>query len=330
MPGSEPRVTHFNDCAFVGQTLVNAAHRAGHQWRYVPPEQVRPASGFRGGRHALAGLPYMARHQAIALRSDVIHIHYATTVPLLQKPWIPKRPYVLHLHGTDIRKQWAAPETHDLVQRAIDGAHAVYYTNLDTAEAATTARADAEYMPILVDPATFPVWTPASDFGTPTVLFVSRWDESKGVETQLAAARALRRALPGVRLVGLDWGPGAAEAASVGVELVARRPHAEFLDLIAKADVAIGQSSGILAISELEAMGIGPALFVPVPKILSEGPRPPVSTGTPEQIAEEVSHVLMDPKAVSYSLHAREWVAANHTADRWVPELERVYRSARK
>ncbi|GAA1440423.1 hypothetical protein [Leifsonia poae] len=328
--GSEhPRVTHFNDCAFVGRALVGAAARAGLTWKYVGPEAVRPAAGFRGGSHLPGELPYILRHERVALTSDVVHVHYATSVPLLQKPYIPKRPYVLHLHGTDIRRQWKAPETHDLIQRAIDGASAVYYPNLDTAEAATTARPDAVHMPIIVDTGILPAWRPSSESGSPTVLFVSRWDDSKGVENQLAVAHALRAALPqDARLLGLDWGPGAPAAAEAGVELVPRRSHDRFLDLIAGADVAVAQSSGVLATSELEAMAIGPAVLVPVPSIADDGDPAPVLTGTVDEVVEQTMDVLRDPRAASVALGGRAWVEKKHTGDRWVAELERVYRAA--
>jgi glycosyltransferase involved in cell wall biosynthesis len=236
---------------------------------------------------------------------------------------------VLHLHGTDIRRQWKAPETRDIIQRTIDGASAVYYPNLDTAEAATTARPDAVHMPIIVDTGILPVWAPSSESGRPIVLFVSRWDDSKGVENQLAVARALREALPqDARILGLDWGPGASAAAEAGVELVSRRSHDRFLELIARADVAVAQSSGVLATSELEAMAIGPALVVPIPSIADDGDPAPVLKGTPSDVVEQTVAALFDPRAASSALSARGWVEKKHTGDRWIPELERVYRRA--
>ena len=323
-----PRVTHFNDCAFVGASLVAAAARAGIHWGYVPPEKVRPDAGFRGGGR-LAQIPYVLRNVRTAARNDVLHVHYATTVHVLQQPYIPKRPYVLHLHGTDIRRQWVEPETHDQVRRAIDGASAVYYTNLDTVEQATTARPDAEYMPAFVEEEQLPSWKPSSESGRPTVLFLSRWDDTKGVETQLATARALRAALPkDVRLLGLEWGPQASDARAAGVELVPRLPHTEFLRLVAGADVAIGQSAGIVAVSELEAMAIGPAVLMPVTTLEDGGDPPPVRTGTVSEVVELTRGALRDPRAASAALHARPWVLAKHTPDRWVPVLEQVYRDA--
>lgn len=324
-----PRVTHVNDCAFVARALVDAAARSGLRWGYLPPEKVRPAAGFGGGAGRLRELPFVLRHARAAASSDVLHIHYATTVPLMRKPYIPKRPYLLHLHGTDIRRQWKDPRTHDMVQRAIDGASSVYYTNLDTVEEATTARPDAQYMPAFVEPQRLPSWRTPRRSGQQTVLFVSRWDDSKGVETQLAVASALRAALPAdVRLVGLDWGPGAREAAGRGVELVPRLRHAEFLDLIAGADVAIGQGSGAIGVSELEAMAIGPVVLCPVQELQDGGDPPPVLTGTVAEVVEQTALALIDPVAASARLDARRWVLGKHTPERWVDVLETAYRDA--
>ncbi|WP_348788238.1 hypothetical protein [Leifsonia sp. NPDC080035] len=328
MPASRPpRVTHFNDCAFVGQALVRAAGRAGLEWGYVPPERVRPAAGFRGGKHLLAELPYVARHERVALTSDVLHIHYATSVPLMRKPYIPRRPYALHLHGTDIRTQWAAPETHALIQSAIDGAIAVYYTNVDTEEQATTARSDARYMAGFVQLELLPEWAP-SNGGARTLAFASRWDDSKNVQRQLEFVRALKPALPaGVRMVGLDWGPEARDAAALGVELVPRGTHEEYLRWLATADVVVGQAAGILAVSEREAMAIGPAVVVPATLIGDSGELPVLSGSIAEAVQQTV-HVLADPRAASSALNARAYIAEHFTADRWIPELDALYRSA--
>ena len=328
-PSPAPRVTHFNDCAFVARALVDAAARAGLTWGYVPPELVRPATGFGSGAGRHGEFMHVLRHMRTARTSDVIHVHYATAVHLLQRPYIRRRPYVLHLHGTDIRRLWKAPATHDEIQRAIDGASAVYYTNLDTVEEATTARADATYMPAFVEPQLHPAWSPGSEHGTPTVLFVSRWDDTKGFETQLETARALRSALPAdTRLLGLDWGPAAGAAADLGVELVPRQDHPGFLSLVASADVAIGQAAGIIAVSELEAMAIGPTVLCPVTSLQDGGDPPPVLLGTVPELVEQCLIALEDPRASSARMNARPWVLNKHTPDRWVPVLEKVYGGA--
>lgn len=326
----QPRVTHFNDCAFVAKTLVDAAAEQGITWKYVPPEKVRPEGGFTASTAGrIRQLPYVARHLQILLTSDVLHIHYATAAALLEHGFFPRRPYLLTLHGTDIRKQWLDPAYHDQIQRAIDGASMVFYANLDTAENALKARPDAVYMPPLLRPAKLPQWSPASASGTPRVVFASRWDESKGVEAQLELAESLRRALPQqVDLVGLDWGPGAEEAARLGVRLVPKMPQPDYLRLLASADLVVGQPQGILATSELEAMAIGVPVACPGRQLEGPGGTPPVLQGSVTEIVEQSLDVLADPLAASARLQAREWVLKNNTADAWIPVLADAYAQA--
>lgn len=326
MPG--PRVTHFNDCANVARSITEAANAAGYPWKYLPPELVRPENGFTPGITGKASqLPYVARHFRAALTSDVLHIHYATAAALLDHPYIPSRPYLLTLHGTDIRHQWADPAYHTQIQRAIDGAHAVYYTNLDTATNATTARPDATYQPPLIRPGTLPAWSPGN--GAPLVVFASRWDKSKGMEKQLEFAEQLHKAAgPETRILGLDWGPGAGHARERGVTLVPRMNHSDYVRFLASADLVVGQATPMLGVSELEAMAIGVPVLCPVDQLTGPDGVPPVLQPSAGDTVGQALVALEDPVAASTRLSAREWVLAHHTADAWVPRLAAEYASA--
>lgn len=328
---SRPKVTHFNDCASVAYTLVSTARDEGLNWAYMPPEKVRPEGGFGSTPvQRLTQVQYQLRHLAMLVKSDVIHIHYATAAALLEHSFMPRRPYLLHLHGSDIRTQWLDHRYKAQIQRAIDGAHTVFYANLDTAENALSAREDAIYMPPLLRTDILPIWSPASERGEePTVVFASRWDDSKGVEKQLQMAAALKSALPtGVNIVGLDWGPGAHQARALGVKLVPRMSRSKYLDLLAGADLVIGQPQGILATSELEAMAIGPVVACPGTQHEGPGGKPPVIQGTPEELVEQSMTVLKDPRSASEKMNARPWVVANNTPQQWIPKLQDFYISA--
>lgn len=327
----EPRVTHFNDCANVALTLVRAAAAQGHHWNFVPPSKVRPPEGFTSSAAGRARqLPYVARHVKMLLTSDVIHIHYATAAALLEHGFLPRRPYLLHLHGTDIRKQWLEPNTREQIQRAIDGAHTVFYSNLDTAENALTARPDARYMPALLRPETLPRWAPqAQSGGKRKVVFASRWDDSKGLETQLEFAELLVKAVPdSTKIVGLDWGPGAASAKALGVELVPKMSHADYLEYLASADLVVGQSTGLLGVSELEAMGIGPVVACPGRQLEGPAGTPPVLQGSLLELVEQAREVLVDPVKAAEQTESRQWVLKNHLADTWIPVLQDLYGAA--
>lgn len=318
---NSPRVLHLNDCAFVGANLVRAATEQGLPWRILPPQLTWPP--VREGRSRptrAAAYRTLARIGVAAAQADVIHVHYATTVARIAPRYIPDRPYVLHLHGTDIRTLWHQPARHATLQRYIDGAAHVYYSTPDNAEDATTARPDAEYLPVVFDPAGLPVWRPQG-----YVAFSSRWEEVKGLQGMLDVAAQLIDA--GVRVRGLDWGPGAPEAARIGVELIPKAPHADFLAFLANASVVVGQATRILSVSELEAMAIG----APLAAVGAHHPGPdgaplPIRNGSVDDVVAAVLQDLQDPEAAAAVMDSRDWALQHHTAPAQIRRLEETYR----
>ncbi|MFE4835609.1 hypothetical protein ACFRAU_13120 [Arthrobacter sp. NPDC056691] len=324
---SEPRVLQFNDCAFVARNMVRAAARAGIEWAYMPPEQVRPMTA--APKNPLLArarfVPFVAR-RALRLRAaEVVHVHYGTSARLLRERGMPRRPYALTLHGTDIRKQWVDPQFHGEIQQAIDGAAHVFFANNDTAENALRARPDAEFLPALVDAAALPSWHPG---GRPSVLFVSRWDDDKGVERQLELARKLSAAVGSrAEILGLNWGPGAEAARRNGVTLLERMPQDDFHKIMSQAHVTIGQATNNFATSEFEALCMGAPLAalgsrLPRP---DDGTTPPVIEGTDEDVVEQVVAALDDPVAVTKRLGGREWALPRYDAAAFVPRLTELY-----
>jgi hypothetical protein len=142
----------------------------------------------------------------------------------------------------------------------------------------------------------------------------------------LAVAGALVAAVGDIAyVVGVDWGDQAADAAAAGVRLVPRGDHAEYLALLSGAHVVIGQTAGILAASELEALAAGAPLVVPVALPLYDDVHPPVYGGSVAEAAEAVRALLdggekHDPDA------ARTWVSEVHGVERAVDTVARVHR----
>jgi glycosyltransferase involved in cell wall biosynthesis len=324
----EPVVLHFNDCAFVARTLVRAARRQALDWRYMPPREVRPARPPGGRLGRLRYVPYLARRAAALRSTDVVHVHYATSVRLIRERLMPLRPYFLHLHGTDIREQSRDPLYREEITRAILGAERVYFTNLDTAGQARALRPDAEYMPAFVDLAPLPPWQPGA--GAASVVFASRWSRDKGADAMLRVAVDLRRSLPaGTRLLGLDWGEKVPAARAAGVEIVSRRDHEGYLRLLAGASVVVGQATQLLGVSELEAMAIGVPVVVPGAVLPHpDGGAPPVLCGSDDEVVEHVHAALTDPMTAACRLDARRWVSEHYTPDPFVAPLQEAYRAA--
>lgn len=324
---SEPKVLQFNDCAFVARNMVRAAARAGIGWDYMPPEQVRPMTAAPTNPLMAKArfIPYVAR-RALKLRAaDVVHVHYATSARLIKERGMPSRPYVLTLHGTDIRRQWKDPRFHDEIQRAIDGAAHVFYANTDNEHDAHASRQDSEFLPSLVDVAGLPLWTPS---GPPTVLFISRWDDDKGVTQQLRLAEELCRALKGkAEVVGLNWGPGASQAQRLGVTMLDKLPQQDYYKKLSRAWVGVGQASNYFSTSEFEALCIG----LPVAALGSRLPRPddgtvpPVMEGSVDEVVEQITRTLADPRDQSAVLDGRGWAVPRYDAAGYVPMLDALY-----
>jgi glycosyltransferase involved in cell wall biosynthesis len=314
-PGTEPRVTHLFDCADVGGTLVREARRRSLEWRYVP--------GLADVRLRFFGDYYLwtARRFASITRSDLIHLHYGGRTMWVRKR--PFRPYLVHLHGSDMREQYADPRFHDEIQRGLDDAVHVLYATPDLADSARAARSDATYLPSPIDLDRLPHWNPAA---RPTVVFPSRWDPSKGLATQLALARALRARLPGeVDIVGLDWGEGAADALAAGVRLVPRMTRDRFAEWLGSAHLAVGQSTGLFGMSELQALGIG--VPIAMSDMHSGYEKPPVLRVDAASVADVVVDVLADPSAAAARLNPRPWVERHHGVGGVVSQLSGLYRS---
>ena len=319
---AEPRVLHIYDAADVGATLVKYGRREGRPWRHfnvLPPEGTPATVAARAGKLA-AGAAWQVRRAAAILRSDLLHVHSGSRIGVVRSR--PVKPFLLHFHGTDIRTQYYEPARRPALQWGADHAVKVLYSTPDLREHAEAARADAVYLPNPVDLEELPEWRPAD---RPRIVFASRWHSSKGGQHQLELARALLAAVgPGVELQGLDWGDGAPQAAELGVVLMPKMPKPDYLHWLASAHVVVGQSAGILAMSELQAIGIG----VPVVMPIGEGyyQSPPILQGdSVEALAAAASSALADPSGTSAALGGRTWLQEHHDPVRLVRRLAGIY-----
>ncbi|MFV0407815.1 MAG: hypothetical protein ACK5LN_13510 [Propioniciclava sp.] len=279
MTHPEARVLHINDAAFTTTVLMAEARRRGLPWRYLP---LASLEGHWKGLHrvvrrGLRGARWEAGLARLATTTDVLHVHVASVAR--HTAWVPRR-YVLHLHGTDIRSHQYDPRYRSQVRRALQGAAAVLYSTPDLAPHIPEG-IEATLFPVPLDTAALPAWTPHPQ---PRVVFSSRWDDVKGATVQLAVARLLHSAFgKRVELVGVDWGPLADEARRAGVLLLPRSSHDEYVRLLASAHVVVGQPTGMLAASELEALGIGVPTVTPIHTAWYQqagAPLPPVLGGT--------------------------------------------------
>lgn len=309
------RVTQLFDCADVGKTIVNAGVRQGKPWRIIQGPWTR------GGTKAAY---YRFRLEQVAAfpRTQLWHVNMGGRAKWARGTF--SRPYALTLHGTDIRESYWQDQHHKVIKEDIDRAGQVWYTTPDLREKAEQARPDAEYLPAPVDMDELPLWAPALK---PKVFFPSRWDGSKGGDALLQTAADVVSAVGHsgeAEIVGLDWGDRAPDAAALGIKLLPKMAKSLFLQELATAHVAVGQVTGVLGLSELQAMGIGvPLIFAdPVDEYLHD--QAMVGVARPD-VAQAVRDSLRDPEALSRKLGGRAYVSRVHGPAALIPRLEAGY-----
>lgn len=308
------RATHLFDCADVGKALVTEGRKQGEPWKQVQGPWTR-------GGSKTAYYRFRIEQAAAYPRTQLWHVHMGGRAKWARGAF--SRPYALTLHGTDIRQSYWQDENHSVIKADIDLAKHVWYTTPDLRFKAEQARPDAEYFPVPIDMSELPKWVPAQK---PRVFFSSRWDASKGGDTWLQTAADVVSALAAmdVDVVGLDWGDRAPDAAALGVQLVPKMAKTAFLQELASAHVVVGQVSGILATSELQAIGIG------VPTIFAdqvEGYPDDVATVNVDraEVGQAARESLEDPLALSRRLDGANYIRKTHSASARLPMLKAGY-----
>lgn len=183
---------------------------------------------------------------------DLMHVHGAHKAGAARRIG---RPLAVHLHGSDIRLMQYAPSTSRSVREGVRSADLVVFSTPDLLEHAQRVRSDVHYLPVPISSSELP--SPPPDEERRGILFVSRWDASKGGERMLEIAELLQEHAPEIPVHGLDWGDGTGRARQAGVVLLPRQHHADFLRTVAARRVAIGQANPMIGTSELEALGLG-------------------------------------------------------------------------
>lgn len=274
------------------------------------------------GDSRMARYSFFAELATAYPRTKLWHVHMGGRAKWARGRF--ERPYVLTLHGTDIRQTYWLEEHHDILRTDVDRAKHVFYTTPDLREVAEKARADAEYMPPALNLEGLPAWTPAA---RPRVFFPSRWDEQKGGKQLIHAAAEVVAAV-GSRadVVGLDWGNLAGEAADVGVQLIPRMNLGDYVEELARAHVAVGQLTGLLGISELQAMAIGvPLIFADPHDSYMSGGGVGAMVVNGGGVAKAVAEVLADPLGASSAARGNEYVRQRHDPAVLIPRLLEVY-----
>lgn len=316
-------VLHLGDPAFTASNLVSAAKSRGLDWDVLNWATPSRKSGFLTSMmdRAIRGARWELSFAKQRMRKKHVHLHSALAIN--QVRWALGK-YTLHLHGTDIRSRLYDPAFSHKVKNAVNNACTVLYATPDLAEHVHPLRDDAILIPV-------PVAVNEELGSIPQILhefdsyvfFTSRWEDVKGGAAQLNIASVIRKALPrNIGVVGLDWGPLSKQAQDIGVTLIPKLSHKDFSTVISIASVCIGQFSGVMGASELDALARNTPLVMPLKSEWYSGTHPsltnvPVLGGTalsindPDEIVDLVKTVLSEENKSD----TLSWVLEHHSPE---------------
>jgi glycosyltransferase involved in cell wall biosynthesis len=320
------RVVHVNDVAGVGSAAVEQARSEGLDWRLWPlpggRAQPMPAKVYRRAID-------LARFRRAGRSADMLHVHFGL---FGYYAWSVRRPYVLHLHGTDVRSTLTRRYLGSMVMRSIRRAGHVVYSTPDLAALVRDLRPDATWIPAPVSPSlcgpTPPDVVADRRESGQRVVFSSRWDPVKGTETMLDLAAALRTRRPEVELVGIDWGQDVTRARAAGVRLLPLLPPTAFRSLLAGADVVVGQQADrpLVVVADLEAMALARPVVARYTAAEFYGEDAPVWNTAVLDPVGAVEAILDDPDGAAARADAgRPWVLRHHSAAAFVRRVQPLY-----
>ena len=242
------KVVMFNDCAFVGETLIK------YMPSYIDVVHVKRS-------RKLLDKTFKIARDILRTKGDVYHVNY-----LLQDCYIAsrlgKRPLVGHAHGTDLRQSLNQPAWRRIVQHNLKTCDAVLVSTPDILDAAKEYRNEAEYLPNPVDNSLFypkPIKARKEKLRV-LVASAANWDV-KGTEIAIRALGQLKNEVE-VFLFhrGRDFAKTVALADSLGLQLnvLPSTSHENMNEHFWNADVVMdGFKIGALGMVSLEAIACG-------------------------------------------------------------------------
>lgn len=314
---SETKVLHVNKIAGVPETIVAHARREGKAFalKEIPAGRGNPLTVAKKRLDDLIDWP------RVKSEADIIHLHYATNG---YYGWGSK-PFVLHVHGSDIRRDWHTPLLRQVITHSLAKADVVLYATPDLYEHVKQIRPDALWAPNPVPEEFFEA--PLIPVAKNRVVFSSRWDNTKGLDIQLPLAKALSS--KGIETVGINWGTHTAEAQAAGVKLLPKMKPDQFARFLGSATVVVGQLEyAALSMTDYQTLALNRPLVC-----AANVENPPALTVTCGQMsgierdATTLAATIMDLLQNPVDEDTRSWVLERHHPGVSLAFLEDIYRS---
>jgi len=321
---STMKFLHVNDAASVAKSLVKLR-------MYLGERDFRIPSPPRIFKKAITKYYWNISFRHIAYKFSryfnfTLHIHGAHLHKFMLRL---DRPFVLHIHGSDVRGFDEAGRTiakvNGSTSEAILKASLVFYSTPDLSPHVRQIRPDAIWLPSPI-PVRFKnvekICQSPNDSKFADIFFPHAWNNSKGVDQIFELVKNLKEVSGfhfNLKLVGLAIGDRQLEARAAGFELVKPVSESMHVSRMKNSRIVLGQGTGVLAITDLlglftnsnivlfplesqAALAYGlSANPVPYDDVLSEVIRT-LKHGTPPRLSEFKERVLY--------LHSNDYVAS--------------------
>ncbi len=281
------KIIMFNDCSYVGESLVV----------YLPESfHVIHLKRSRDLLSKTLGVLW----KTLTAKGDVYHVHY-----LLQDCWLSlkfgKRPIIGHAHGSDVRDSLDHFAWGKLVRANLEGCDKIVVSTPNLLEKATEYNENTEYIPNLVDENVFypKARRKATNRIRVLVAAASDW-RVKGTDK---IVRALKIIEDEVEASMISYGVDAAKTLSLAkrlglhINMLRRVPHKEMSRYYWNADTVIAAIGigGTLGVVALEAISCGRPTITRVSSSF-EGYEafPLLDVSEPEEIAEAILYSRRD------------------------------------
>jgi glycosyltransferase involved in cell wall biosynthesis len=303
-------------------------HRLDRLLRLAPSSQERRAV-------AAALRCLLAWH-----RARVLHVHFGFEVEgVVGAARRAGVPLVVSVHGNDVTAGWS--KDRPALRYALEAADAVVVPSAFLADHAVVAGAGRERVHVLPSGVDRSVFTSAPPHdGPPTVVFVGRFVEKKGLDVLARAWPAVRSAVPEARLLLLGDGPLDAMGLIPDAERWVPEPYnrvAQVRRALERASVVVtpsrtaadGDSESLLLVN-LEAQAVGRAVVTTrhggIPDAVEEGRCAElVPEGDDAALAAALVAVLRDPDRAAAMGRAGLEVAARFDADLMSARVDSLY-----
>lgn len=247
------RIVHAHDQCAIAKNICRIGAENREFWIRVPrfPE-YSPAPNILSQLYS-AGAELFARGLAGFLGAT-LHIHGGHLSAFCLRT---KVPYILHLHGSEIREidgegRHILSATEDTL-RAIVRAKAVVYSTPDLSPFIGPIRNDARWLPIPLDKSTVEAFGGKGEFAD--IFFPHVWSSAKGVSKVAELIHSLGPYPENtMKLRGLALGDFQDLAISLGFKLVPPTSRENHIKRMLRSKIVLGQGSGGVGATDLEAL----------------------------------------------------------------------------